>query len=307
MRDCNKKGWVFDLQHYSIHDGPGIRTTVFLSGCTLRCKWCQNPESHTINPVLSFNFDKCISCGMCLSLCPEHAVYLEDNRIHTNHSLCTACGACVPICPTESRVIVGREMTAKEVVRDVLSDKIFYEGSGGGVTLSGGEVLFQPEFSKTIIELCKESGISTAVETTGNANWNIIKDTFKDVDLILYDLKHMDSDKHKLGTGVGNVKILDNIIKIKKELDKPVYIRIPLIPGYNDSSENLNKTAQFVKEKLGRDTPVNLLPYHRMGIGKWEQLEKEAPHLDAEPPNDEHMENVKNVFIQYGLDVKIGG
>ncbi len=307
MADQHIKGWVFDIQHYSIHDGPGIRTTVFLSGCSLRCKWCQNPESHTIKPVLSFNADKCITCGACISVCPEKAIFIEDNKIHTNRKLCTACGACVPVCPTEARSIIGKEMTAAEVIADVESDKIFYEGSGGGVTLSGGEILFQPEFSRTLLAMLKEAGISTAVETTGNADWEVVKDTIKDADLVLYDLKHMDSEGHKFGTGVGNKRILENIVKIKKELNISVNIRIPLIPGYNDSSENLNQTARFIKEQLGEDTPVSLLPYHRMGIGKWEQLEKEAPSFEADPPDDAHMNSVKFIFDQYNLISQIGG
>ncbi len=307
MADRNQKGWVFDLQHFSIHDGPGIRTTVFLSGCSLRCKWCQNPESHTVKPVLSFHADKCTACGDCISTCPENAIYIEDNRIHTNRALCTACGNCVPACPAAARSIIGKEMTAAEVLKDAAADKIFYDGSGGGVTLSGGEILVQPEFLKAIIELCREAGISTAVETTGNADWTIVKDTLKDADLVLYDLKHMDPAAHKSGTGAGNKKILENIVEIKKELKIPIFIRIPLIPGYNDSPENLNKTARFVREELGDDTPVNLLPYHRLGLGKWEQLEKGAAQFEAEPPSDEHMEYVRSFFVQYGLDASIGG
>ncbi len=303
----DEAGYVFDIQHFSIHDGPGIRTTVFLSGCSLRCRWCQNPESYHLRPRLSFCAEKCTKCMACLPACPEKAVSFENGVIRNNRELCTACGACIPVCPAEARSIIGREYTAEEVLKDVESDRVFYEGSGGGVTLSGGEVLFQPVFSTAVLKLCRENNLSTAVETTGNAAWQTVRDVLENTDLVLYDLKHMNSAEHKKGTGAGNERILENLKKIPKELNIPVIVRIPVIPGFNDSEENIRNSAGFILNELGPETPVNLLPYHRFGVGKWEQLEMSGPVFETEPPEDEAMQRLKEIFEKNNLNVQIGG
>ncbi len=308
MSEKNTQGMVFDIQPCSIHDGPGIRTTVFLNGCYLRCKWCQNPESFSLKPVLSYSADKCTGCGMCLTVCPNNAITLQpDGKTKNNRELCDACGACVTVCPANARSIIGKSYTAQEILEIVEKDRVFYEGSGGGVTLSGGEILFQNDFAREVLKLCREAGLSTAVETTGHADWEKVRDVLQYADVVLYDLKHMDSDRHKEATGVGNRKILENIKLIKHELKKEIYIRIPVIPGFNDSSENLMETATFIREELGQDTKINLLPYHRLGLGKWELLEQPVVPFEAEPPTGEQMEYAKNIFSLQGLTAGIGG
>ena len=306
MSGSDISGFIFDIQHYSIHDGPGIRTTVFLSGCPLRCLWCQNPESHAMAPQLLFRSEKCTGCGLCISVCPEKAVALAEDGIRTDRYRCSGCGACVSVCTAGARSISGREVSALEVFEDVASDKVFYEGSGGGVTLSGGETLLQPEFSRALLRLCRENGISTAVETCGAAPWDRVKELLSETDLVLYDLKHMNPQEHTSGTGVSNKIILDNLRKIHGELGLSVQIRIPVIPGYNDSEENLRSTAVFVAEQLDRNTPVCLLPYHRMGTGKWVQLEKTEPAFTAETPGEEQMRSYQKIFEYYGLTATVG-
>lgn len=300
------KGKVFNIQGYSIHDGPGIRTTVFFSGCPLRCLWCQNPESCTMEPKLFFMSEKCIGCGKCVPVCPNGAITIIDGKAKTDRDKCNACGECVKVCPTEAREIVGETKTAGEVVKKVRQDELFYKTSGGGVTISGGEVLMQPEFALAILKLCKQAGIHTAIETCGFAKWEVFSKVLEYTDLVLYDFKHMDSAKHKEGTGVGNELILENAIKVYHEAKKPIAARVPTIPGYNDSRENISALAQFIVEKLGKDVKVHLLPYHHLGESKTERMEGEVV-FSAEVPTDEHMEELRALVESYGLTAVIGG
>lgn len=303
---ANVRGKVFNIQGYSIHDGPGIRTTVFFCGCPLRCLWCQNPESGTMEPKLFFMSEKCIGCGKCVSVCPNGAITIVDGKAKTDRNKCNASGECVKVCPTEAREIVGETKTAGEVLKKVRQDELFYKTSGGGVTISGGEVLMQPEFALAILKLCKQAGIHTAIETCGFAKWEIFAEILEYTDLVLYDFKHMDSEKHKEGTGVGNELILENAIKVYHEAKKPIAARVPTIPGYNDSRENISALAQFIAEKLGKDVKVHLLPYHHLGESKTERMEQEIV-FTAEVPTNEHMEELRVLVESYGLTAVIGG
>jgi len=299
------RGMIFNVQHYCIHDGPGIRTTVFMKGCPLRCLWCQNPESHSIRPQLFFAAGKCSGCGRCAETCPHKAVTLREGKAVTNRKLCKACGACVAECLQGARIIMGTEVTAGEVWQKIAQDKIFYDDSGGA-TLSGGEPLFQPEFSLAILKLCKDDGIHTALETCGYAPWETIEEILPYVDLFLYDLKHMDDDKHKRFTGVSNEVIKQNLIKIFRRF-KPLIVRVPVIPGYNDSKENMEALAKFVIDELDSSIPVNLLPYHRLGDSKWAGLESAESSFKSNPPAEEQMEALKQMFFSFGLSAQIGG
>jgi len=297
---------VFNIQRYCIHDGPGIRTTVFINGCPLKCFWCQNPEGQSIRPQIFLNKDRCTGCGRCVSACPKGIIEIFGGKSRTNRDVCDGCGKCVEACPNEARSLVGRWVSAEEVFDLVKKDYIFYEKSGGGVTLSGGDPLAQPEFSIAILKLCKDNNIHTAIETCGHAPWKTVKEVLQYVDLVLYDFKHMDPEKHKQYTGVSNNLILENVKRICHELSKPVWARIPIIPGYNDSPDNIESTAKFIKE-LGKSIQqVNLLPYHRLGETKFERLEKEYP-FSIEPPSEEHLTNIKKIFESYGLITYIGG
>ena len=307
MQNEDFKGVVFNIQHYSIHDGPGIRTTVFLKGCPLKCLWCQNPESQDLKPVIFFNAEKCTGCGMCMEGCPEAAIRIIEGKSATDRRLCKGVGKCAEICPNEARSLMGRYMSGAEVFEDVNSDFIFYQNSGGGVTLSGGDPIAQPAFSIDILERCRNAGIHTAIETCGCAKWDILKTILEYTDLVLYDIKHMDPARHKQYTAVSNKLILDNAKKIRLELNLPMLARLPVIPGYNDSLDNLNAAARFIANELGREVKVHLLPYHRLGETKYERMEKPGGCVRIEPPGDERMQELKQMFESYGLTVLIGG
>lgn len=300
-------GMVFNIQRYCIHDGPGIRTTVFINGCPLRCFWCQNPEGQLIRPQIFLNKERCIGCGRCIVVCPQGAIELYNGKSRTRRDICIGCGKCAEACLSDARSLVGKWISAEEVFDIIKKDCIFYEKSGGGVTLSGGEPLAQPSFSIAILKLCKDNNIHTAIETCGHAPWKIVEKVLKYVDLILYDFKHMDPRKHKEYTGVSNKLILENAKKICHKLSIPMWARIPVIPGYNDSFSNIEATAKFIAEELGESVKqVNLLPYHKLGETKYERLEREYPYL-IEPPSEEHLLRIKKVFESYGLVTYIGG
>lgn len=301
------KGIIFNVQHYSIHDGPGIRTTVFMKGCPLRCAWCQNPESQKLQPELFFNAEACTGCGSCVQVCPVKAIEIVEGKSKTNRKLCSGIGKCAEVCPNEARTIMGRVVTAGEVFKEVNGDSIFYQRSGGGVTLSGGDPVAQPEFSISILKLCKDAGIHTAIETSGCVKWEILSQILNYVDLVLYDFKEMESAKHKTHTGVSNTLILDNVKKIYHERQIPLLARVPVVPGFNDSVENITATARFVANELGKDVKVHLLPYHRLGETKYERLEYISTTASIKPPTDEQMAKLKEIVESFGLTVAIGG
>lgn len=302
-----ERGVIFNIQHYSIHDGPGIRTTVFLKGCPLRCLWCQNPESQSLRPELFFDADKCKGCGTCVAACPDQAITLDGGRSWTNREQCKGAGGCAEACPNEARNLIGRFATAEEVFKDVAADNIFYQRSGGGVTLSGGDPVAQSGFATTLLRLCKRAGIHTTLDTCGHARWETLRPMLEHTDLVLFDLKHMDSVQHKQLTGASNDWILENARRIHHELSIPLLARVPIIPGYNDSAENLQATARFIAEELNTSTKVHLLPYHRLGETKYERLEKQGTAFSAEPPSEARMAELQQVFGSFGLTAVIGG
>lgn len=306
MKTDSIKGVVFNLQHYSIHDGPGIRTTVFLKGCPLKCLWCQNPESQDPDPLLFFMAEKCTGCGTCVEVCPNGAIKLIDGKSKTDRERCMWKGECASVCPNEARSIIGREMTAEEVFEDLKTDDIFYRNSGGGVTLSGGDPVFQPDFSIAILKLCWSAGIHTALETCGFLEWGRLKNILKLTDLVLYDIKHMDSTRHKAYTGVTNELILENAEKIHRDLKLPIFPRVPLIPGYNDSLENLKCTAEFIATKLDGNNRVHILPYHPLGDTKYLRMERKIT-TSVTLPSDRQLETARQIFESAGLSAVIGG
>lgn len=307
VKETESGGTIFNIQSYSIHDGPGIRTTVFLKGCPLRCSWCQNPESQKPQPEISFDASKCSGCGRCVQVCPLKAVNVVEGLASTIRGLCSGCGECTEICPNEARNLMGRRVTAEEVFKEVMKDEKFYHRSGGGVTLSGGEPLFQPEFSKNVLKLCKDAGLGTAIETCGFANWEATKGVLAYADLVLYDFKHMDTKEHERGTGVSNSIILDNVRKIYHELSIPIWARVPVIPSFNDSANNIEATARFIATELGDSVKIHLLPYHRLGETKYERLEKKDKCSSFEPPDEQQMLSLQKNVESHGLIAKIGG
>ncbi len=264
-------GRIFDIQRFSIHDGPGIRTTVFLKGCNLRCLWCHNPESQSMKNELMFYSSKCEGCGRCRQVC-EHP------------GSCISCGKCVEVCHTGARVLAGRTADADEVINLVLRDREFYKTSGGGVTLSGGEPLLQIDFAEKILKTCKENGINTAVETAGNVPFDSLERILPFVDLFLFDIKGIDEENHKKNTGVSNKQILSNASALK-ERGANILFRMPVIPGCNDNE------VGAVSEFAG-DYPLELMAYHRTGCGKYTALGREYTLEEVVPPERDYMENL---------------
>ncbi len=283
-------GVVFNIQRCSLHDGPGIRTTVFLKGCPLKCFWCQNPESQTGGPEVLLDTRKCTLCGACQRACRAGAVRLDGGggKLVFNRSDCRGCGSCVPVCPNEARSISGKEMTVEEVMQEVLKDLKFYKKSGGGVTLSGGEPLAQPRFIREILKRCKEEGLHTTLDTCGYARWSSTKGVLEYVDLVLFDIKHPDAAKHAEATGHDNRLILENAKRIAKL--KPMRVRVPLIPGFNDSAETVGEIIRFAKDELGCPD-IDLLPYNRLGEIKYDFLDKPGPAMLSQ--TDDHLRTLE--------------
>ncbi len=300
------QGIVFDIQAYSLHDGPGIRTTVFLKGCPLACIWCQNPESQRFQPEVMFYPEKCSGCAQCAPACPERAIGMADGKSHIKRDLCQGCGKCADVCLNEARRLSGRAWSAEDVVAEVKKDSAFYRRSGGGVTLSGGEPLAQAEFSTAILALCKQAGLHTAIETTGMATWGTLVQVLQHVDLVLYDLKHMDSASHQKCTGVPNDLILENLKRIRKEYSVPIVIRVPIVPGYNADLGNIEATARFIAREIGGGTRVNILAYHRLGETKYGRLERDG-ETAITPPTGGEMAAIQKRMEAHGLTVSIGG
>ncbi|MEW6662504.1 MAG: glycyl-radical enzyme activating protein [Bacillota bacterium] len=296
-------GIVCNIQRYSIHDGPGIRTLVFLKGCPLKCIWCANPESQLARPEIVVTPKRCIGCGKCIVRCPEKAIISTPAGNTLDRNKCIACGFCVEECSAEGLQLMGQRLTVDEVVKEIEGDGIFYACSGGGVTLSGGEPFYQPEFTFSLLKAFKKQGLNTAVETCGHASFKLIEPCLPYLDLILYDIKHLDPDLHQKFTGVENALILSNARKLAAKGVKLV-IRIPLVPGLNDSETNLIQTVEFAREiGIGE---VHLLPYHEFGRQKYLQLGRECA-LDINPPGTERMEEIRRFLSGRGLIIQVGG
>ena len=291
------KGIVFNIQKYSIHDGPGIRTTVFLKGCPLSCIWCHNPESQAFEPQLMVYKKRCIGCGKCVEVCKYNA--LSDS------SKCISCGSCTDVCFSRARELAGKLMTAEEVMAHIDKDSIFYDESGGGVTFSGGEPLSQPQFLLELLKQCKKREYHTVLDTSGYGTAETVKAASAMTDLFLYDLKLVNEEKHLKYTGVSNKLILENL-KLISRLGNRIYIRIPLIPGINDDEENIRETAEIVQGTPGVEQ-VYLLPYHNIAADKYSRLGKRNSSEEIPIPSEEHVNTVAEKFFKYGIKVKIGG
>ena len=298
-------GFVFDIKKYAIHDGPGIRTTVFFKGCPLHCLWCQNPESWKKQPELGFRKGRCIRCGRCVEVCTHQAITFSEDQPVTDASKCNLCGECVNVCVAGAREIIGQEMTVDEVLTEVKKDVVFYDESRGGVTFSGGEPLMQPEFLLALLNRCQAQGIHTALDTSCYAEPEIVESISKKTDLFLCDLKHMDSNIHERSTGVGNNLILDNIKRLS-ETGKEIIIRIPVIPGFNDDQANIEATGKFAA-LLPSVSGIDILPYNRGGKEKSARLTAGVELMQTQTPNGEKMNSIAEILNNYGFEVKIGG
>lgn len=325
------RGAVFDIERFATHDGPGTRTTVFLKGCFLRCAWCHNPEAIRSEPELMYEPGKCIHCLACFTACPTGALYLVDERGERvpvaqvpgyggagappsmrvyNAKACDRCGSCAEACYAEALEMVGREMTAVAAYEEAARDRPFYGRTGGGVTVSGGEPLYQRAFTAELLRRCHESGLHTALDTTAYGKWDALAAVLEHVDLVLLDLKHMDGARHQEHTGVDNASILENAKRLAAEVreresggegkypsrNTGIWVRVPVIPTINDDEANLRATAQFVRDQLGGAVKaMELLGYHQLGGSKFQRLGREVPLPGVEPPAREHLERLRQL------------
>ena len=302
MVDYSKTGIVFNIQKFSVNDGPGIRTVVFLKGCPLRCRWCSNPESQLVRRQVVRDYKKCVKCGHCIEVCTVNAVTVQKGHLHIDYKLCNECGRCAEECPQHALKFEGEVKSVKEVIDVVMQDEVFYEESGGGMTLSGGEMLMQPEFAIELYKAAKEKGLHTACETTGFTSPDIFEKVIENIDYMLFDMKHYDEKKHKEGTGVSNQLCVENM-KRAIELGKTVLPRIPVIPGFNDSltdAEGLAKQLAYAGAK-----ECQLLPFHQFGENKYEMLDQDYYYHDTPALHAEDLQEYLKVMNEYGIHAYI--
>ncbi len=290
----DKKGLIFNIMRYSISDGPGIRTTVFLKGCPLSCLWCHNPEGPSPRKELRIRRDRCIQCGACLVCCPAPG----------SPDSCRLCGKCAEVCCTGARELLGRELTVPEAMAEIEKDIIFYDESGGGVTFSGGEPLLQAEFLLALLGACREQGIHTAVDTTGFAPFSVLEAAAPLTDAFLYDLKLMDNGQHLEDTGVPNSGILSNLSRLARG-HQNITVRVPIIPGITDTDGNLEAMAAFLKPIPIQQ--VEILPYHNTALAKYQHLGRTYPLADLASPSQEKMKEAATALAASGHKVIIGG
>lgn len=301
-----KKGIIFDIKRYALHDGPGIRTTVFLKGCPLQCPWCHNPEGEHPEPEIVWHRKRCqAQCRDCVSVCPQTAIQKKGKIILVDRTQCDLCGVCTEVCSYQALEIIGREVTVREVMEEVLKDRVFYEESHGGVTFSGGEPFLQPEFLEALLQECRRHRIHTAVDTCGYIPTALLGRTAAQVDLFLYDLKFIDQEKHQQQTSVSNRIILENLLMLSDK-GKDIVIRIPLVKDVNDGLDNMRQTVEFLLG-LKNVREVNLLPYHRGGEEKFKRLGRKHPRRAFKPSSKTRIQNIERIFEDQGFTVKTGG
>ncbi len=302
--DYEQTGTVFNIQKFSLHDGPGIRTIVFLKGCYLACKWCSNPESQRPEPEVFYYEKNCIHCASCVAACPVHAIDPHRPGL-IDRAICTDCGACASACPAAAMVLSGKKMTVAAVIDELRKDEIHYRRSGGGITLSGGEALAQPEFTAELLAACKARGWHTAMESTGIAPLAVLERVIPLVDLLLLDIKSFYSARHEEFTGHPNEVILRNALVISG-LAKNIAIRVPVIPHFNDDEQSIRAIATFVTY-LKNVSRLHLLPYHSYGQNKYTLLGRKYDMIDIKAPDDNQLLRLKGVVESLGIECVVGG
>jgi pyruvate formate lyase activating enzyme len=299
-------GVIFDIKRYAIHDGPGIRTTVFFKGCPLRCGWCHNPEGLVPEPEFILRHDRCAEgCNSCVTACPQLAIAKGGTSVVINEKKCDMCGICVDVCVYEAIEMAGRDMTIPWLLEELERDRVFFDESGGGITLSGGEPVAQIDFLKDLLDNLKRRKFNVALDTSGYVSHENLESIYDQVDHFLYDLKLLDDSRHEKHTGVSNKIILENLRKLS-EADRSIAVRIPLLSDINDDDGNIHAMAEYLHSCRNIDV-INLLPYHRGGISKHSRLRKVTIPNDFQPPSAERLENIRKFFSKSGFSVKIGG
>ena len=299
---------ITNVQKFSIHDGDGIRTSVFFKGCPLKCEWCHNPETQRFEKEMQCDKEKCVGCGTCAKVCPNGAISMENGKPEMKKDACTFCGKCVNFCPLGIREIIGREYSVKELIKELMKDQMFYEESGGGVTLSGGEVMAMDiDYILAIAKELKRQDVTLTIDTCGYVPYEKFQAILPYVNTFLYDVKVMDPKLHKKYIGVDNQLILDNLIRLAADGAR-IYIRIPTIKEVNGNEKNMKETIAFLKEHDIHPAQINLLPYHDTGSGKYSKLDMEYKGTDLHAPEKEEMESFVRLFVESGFqNTKIGG
>ena len=297
------KGVIYNIQRYSIHDGRGIRTTVFFKGCQLSCPWCANPESQSPKMQLGFSAARCTGCQKCAAICENGAVHIVGGLPETDRSACTACGRCARACLSEARTVYGYETEAEDLAAVLYRDMPFFRRSGGGVTASGGEATLQADFLFELFSLLKDMGVDTALESHGCFDKSVRELILPVTDRFLLDFKHSDTDAHLRACGMGNELVKDNFTALAGS-GKEVIMRIPVIPGFNDTDENMEESARFAA-KLG--VPVCLLPFHAMASGKYTALGRTYTYAKTQPPSGGDMDHFLDIFLKMGVTAQTGG
>jgi pyruvate formate lyase activating enzyme len=303
---CEDRGGVLNIQRFSLQDGPGIRTTVFLQGCPLHCPWCSNPEAQRGTSQVFLRVAKCIRCGRCQVACPEHAIVVTAAGATMDRHRCTSCLACATACPARALEVGGRNLTIDEVLAVVLRDEGYYRRSDGGLTLSGGEPLAQWSFATGIFRGAKGYGLHTALDTTGYADWSAIAAVLPYTDLILYDLKHADPVRHQAATGVSNQSILGNLRRILNETQVAVWIRVAAIPGFNTSEDEVAALAEIVQNLPRPPAKISLLPFHKLAAGKYHAIGRSYACEELAPLNDTEIAKIKDALALTGVPVTVG-
>jgi len=295
------KGCIFDIERFAVHDGPGIRDVIFMKGCPLKCAWCCNPEAQDPNPEIFFNKNKCIgfnNCGDCITVCSEGAIIQSNDEITIKRKLCNNCGECADICPSKALIHVGKYYTVEEVIAQISTDFPFFTRSGGGVTISGGEPLFQCEFVSSLLKKLKDLGIHTTIETSGHGTWDKLEKIAYYTDLIYYDIKHLDTELHKIYTGVSNELILENIKKLEQHYpDVPIIVRTPVINGFNSTESDIKNIIDYVK-KITNVQKYELMPYHSFGESKYYHLDRDFAFDSNLKVEEKHMQRLKDITNQ---------
>jgi pyruvate formate lyase activating enzyme len=299
------EGVIFDIKKYAIHDGPGIRTTVFFKGCPLACRWCHNPEGLEIASERLYRQERCIGCGECVAICPQKVMTRTDDGVIMELANCIQCRTCADNCPSGALEFVGKTVTVDDVIKQIEKDVAFYDTSSGGVTFSGGEPLMQPEFLLELLKACGKLDLHRTVDTTGYTDAKLLLKVAEHTELFLYDLKHMNAEKHRSYTGVSNERILDNLELLTRQGAK-ILIRIPILPGINADKENIDRTAQFVSYLSGVSC-VSILPYHDSARGKYSRLGLECTPPGIQIPTEVQLESIAERLKKFGLQVQIGG
>jgi pyruvate formate lyase activating enzyme len=300
------RGVVFNIQRFSLHDGPGIRTTVFLKGCPLRCAWCSNPESLRPYPEIITRDGKCIRCGKCVEACSEQAINVVENTRIIQWEKCSHRMKCAEVCPSGAIEAAGRTMTVAEVMDIVVRDASYYRRTGGGMTLSGGEPLAQWQFALKLLQEAKGRGLHTVLDTTGYSDWEILDEILNFTDLVLYDVKHANSARHQEATGVPNERILDNLRKTVAKPGLQVWVRHPVIPQFSDSEEGLEELCKLVLSVKPSVEKISLLPYHKFGELKYAAMGKVYPWKEIPPISDEQIGEFKKLVESHGIEVDVG-